>query len=96
MPSSERRSAEEVQLQLAKRFAAGMLPAPEFETAFLAARGEKWDGTIDLTAEVLDQIFYGVDDYVSKDSLREPEKGDLDEEQLREIVRTQLRRLDQA
>lgn len=96
MPSSERRSAEEIQLQLAKRFTAGMLAAPEFEAAFLAARGEKWDGTIDLRSSVLDQIFYGVDDYVSLDSLRDPANGDIDADQLLEIVRTQLRRLDEA
>ena len=96
MPSSERRSAEAIQLQLAKRFAAGMMAAPEFESAFLAARGEKWDGTIDLTADVLDQIFYGVDDYVADDDLRPKVYGGIDADQLLLIVRTQLRRLDES
>lgn len=86
-------SSVQGQLQLSRQFAAGMISGPEFETDFIRARGAN-AGLTQVMADVLDEIFYGVDDYVAKDSLREPEKGDLDEEQLREIVRTQLRRLD--
>jgi hypothetical protein len=83
-------------LQLTRRFAAGLIACPDLETAFLDARMEYNESLPEPLDDVLNEIFYGVDDYVSKDSLREPEKGDLDEEQLREIVRTQLRRLDDA
>lgn len=83
-------------LKLTRRFAAGLIAGPEFEAAFLRIRTEYHETLPDPLDDVIDEIFYGVDDYVAKDSLREPEKGDLDEEQLREIVRTQLRRLDEA
>lgn len=83
-------------LQLTRRFAAGLVPGPEFETAFLDVRMEYNESLPDPLDDVMDEIFYAVDDYVSKDSLRDEEKGDLDEEQLREIVRAQLRRLDEA
>ena len=96
MPSSSDESAEELQLRLSQSFAAGMLDATDYESAFLGARGSKWSGTRGTLADVLDQVFYAVDDYVADESIRDPANGDLDEEQLREIVRTQLRRLDEA
>ena len=83
------------QLQLSKQFAVGSISGPEFETAFLQARGLN-AGLADVLADVLVQIFYGVDDYVADDELRPKIRGGIDEEQLREIVRTQLRRLDEA
>jgi hypothetical protein len=73
-----------------------MMRGPEFETAYLDLRMEAEHNLPPLIQDVISEIFYGVDDYVAKDSLREPEKGDLDEEQLREIVRAQLQRLDEA
>ena len=93
MHSDEPERSPALQLQLSKQFAVGKISGPEFESAFLRARGLN-AGLDDVLGDVLVQIFYGVDDYVAKDSLREPEKGDIDEEQLREIVRTQLRRLE--
>lgn len=84
------------QLQLSRQFAAGLIPGLEFETAFLRARGEAKGSAPPHVRDVVRRIFYGVDEYVVNDDIREPEKGDLDEEQLREIVRTQLRRLDEA
>ena len=96
MHSDEASPSVRLQLDLSRRFAAAMMSGPDFDRAFLRARGPDWGVTSDVMGEVLDEIFYGVDDYVADDSLREPEKGDLDEEQLREIVRTQLRRLDEA
>ena len=84
------------QLQLTRRFAAGLIAGPEFETAFLDVHMRVHDLLPAPLEDVMNEIFYSVDDYVSKDSLRDPENGDLDEEQLREIVRTQLLRLDEA
>ena len=88
--------AARLQLQLTRRFAAGLIAGPAFETAFLEGRMRIHDRIPSRLADVLVQIFYGVDDYVADDSLREPEKGDLDEGQLREVVRAQLRRLDEV
>jgi len=85
----------ETQLQLSRRFAAGMISGPDFETAFMQARGAN-AGLTRVLADVLDQIFYGVDDYVADDDLRPEVYGGIDEEQLREIVRAQLRRLDEG
>jgi hypothetical protein len=79
-----------------QRFAAGLMPGPEFETAYLRLRMQAEHKLPPLIQNVISEIFYGVDDYVSKDDIRDPANGDIDEEQLREIVRTQLRRLDQA
>jgi len=84
------------QLELSRQFAAGVIAGLEFETAFLRARGETRGSAPPHVRDVVRQIFYGVDEYVVNDDIREPEKGDLDEQQLREIVRTQLRRLDDA
>jgi hypothetical protein len=83
-------------LQLTRRFAAGLIPGPEFETAFLDVRMEYNELLPEPLDDVLTEIFYGVDDYVSKDSLRDPANGDLDEEQLRALVRAQLLRLNDA
>jgi len=95
MPFDQLDQTVQAQLQLSRRFAAGLLPAPEFETAFLQARGAN-AGLSHVLADVLDEIFYGVDDYVVNEDIRDAANGDLDEEQLRAIVRTQLRRLDEA
>jgi hypothetical protein len=83
-------------LQSSRRFAAGLLPGPEFETAFLAARMDIHAVLPETLADVIDQMFYGVDDYVADDELRPNVYGGIDEEQLREVVRAQLRRLDGA
>jgi hypothetical protein len=83
-------------VQLTRRFAAGLIAGPEFETAFLRMRTEYHEPLPAPLGDVMTEIFYGVDDYVSKENLRDPAKGDLDEVQLREIVRTQLRRLDET
>ena len=88
-------SSVQGQLQLSREFTEQTISGPEFETAFLRARGAN-AGLTAVMADVLDQIFYAVDDYVATDSLRDPANGDLDDDQLREIVRTQLRRLDEA
>ena len=88
--------AARLQLQLTRRFAAGLIAGPAFETAFLEVRMQIRDLLPVKLGEVMTEIFYGVDDYVADDSLREPEKGDLDEDQLREVVRAQLRRLDEV
>jgi hypothetical protein len=95
MPSDGGDDSVEVQLQVSRRFAAGMITGPDFETAFLQARGAN-AGLSPVLADVLDQIFYGVDDYVADDELRPNVYGGIDEEQLREVVRAQLRRLDGA
>ena len=95
MPSEDSHQSVETQLQLSRRFAAGMISGSDFETAFLQARGAN-AGLTHVLADVLDQIFYGVDDYVAEDDLRPKVYGGIDEEQLREIVRAQLRRLDEA
>lgn len=83
-------------LKLTRRFAAGLIPGPEFETAFLRVRGEYHETLPDPVDDVMDEIFYGVDDYVADDDLRPKVHGGIDEDQLREIVRTQLRRLDEV
>jgi len=96
MPSNENASAERQQVTLARRFVGGELAADDFERAYFHARTSRWEDTDGLLANVVDQIGFAVDDYVAKDGLREPAKGDIDEDQLREIVRTQLSRLDDA
>jgi len=88
-------SSVQGQLQLSREFAEQKISGPAFETAFLRARGAN-AGLTDVMADVLDQIFYAVDDYVAADSLRDPANGDLDDDQLREIVQVQLRRLDET
>jgi len=84
------------QLQLTRRFAAGRVPGTQFETEFLRLRMQMGDRPTASVEDVLTQIFYAVDDFVADDSLRPKVRGGIDEEQLREIVRTQLRRLDEA
>ena len=82
------------QLQLTRRFAAGLIPGPAFETAFLGVRMEVSEWLPPPLDDVMNEIFYAVDDYVADDELRPRVFGGIDEEQLREIVRTQLARLD--
>ena len=96
MHSSEPSPSVREQLQLSRRFAAGTMSGPDYETAFLAARRNDWDVTSDVMADVLSQLMFSVDDYVAEDELRPKIRGSIDEEQLLEIVRTQLRRLDET
>ena len=96
MHSSEPSPSVREQLELSRQFVDGVLSGPEFERRFLDARRNDWGVTSDVMGDVLSQLMFAVDDYVAEDDLREPDKGDIDENQLRELVRGQLRRLDQT
>ena len=86
-------------LELARAFAAGQLTGDQFEDQYLEAFHRHADSLDDLLADVLNEIFFLVDAYLSND-LRQHHgavlRGDqIDEPELRRRVQVLLDRLDQ-
>ncbi|MEU9887492.1 colicin immunity domain-containing protein [Sphaerisporangium sp. NPDC051011] len=83
------------QLYLMRQFAGGRLSAPDFASAWLAARrrvlagGERLRKRFD---RVLTNVFYQLDDYAIDPALREP--GDMTDADLKQYVQGALDDLD--
>jgi hypothetical protein len=87
-------SAVAEQLELMRSFADGQTPPADFARRWLAARRRSLnDGerTRPPLAEILDRMFYALDDYAIDPSLHEP--GDLTDEQLADVARRALEEL---
>ena len=87
-------------LELARAFAADQMTGDQFETEFLEAFHRHADSVDTLLADVLNEIFFLVDAYLSND-LRQNHgailRGDqIDEPELRRRVIEQLDRLESS
>lgn len=81
-------SAVGEQLQLIDALLSGNITAPEFEHAWLAARGQelaRGERPAGRLADALSRIFIAVDAYVSDPELRD-QPEDMDEEELFQFV----------
>jgi hypothetical protein len=90
-------SAIAEQLDLMRSFANGQIPPADFARGWLAARRRSLDEgerTTSPLTEILDRMFYALDDYAIDPSLHEP--GDLTDEQLADVARRALEELTSA
>lgn len=79
-------------IDLISRFEAGQITAPQFEREYLTRFKNDKVAYSDDVFEILNELFYAVDDYVENPAIRtSPE--DLDEDQLRERAATALHNL---
>jgi hypothetical protein len=88
------RRAVEPHRVLIEQFAAGDISADQFEEKYLAqykADSTHWDSAV---FDILDGLFFDVDDYVGDADLR-AEAGGLDRDELRARAQLALRKLDQ-
>ncbi|GAA3169766.1 hypothetical protein GCM10020001_115070 [Nonomuraea salmonea] len=82
------------QLHLMESFVERTLPASRFVLSWLSERSQALDDGERLHAqfeELMNEVFYALDDYPSDPDLRE--EGDISEQELRERVNETLRRL---
>jgi len=87
-------SAVAEQLDLMRSFADGRTPPADFARRWLAARRRslnEGERTRPPLTEILDRMFYALDDYAIDPSLHEP--GDLTDEQLADVARRALEEL---
>src|SRR3990170_1918465 len=86
-------------LNLARAFAAGQMTGDQFEAEYLEAFHAHAATNDDLLADVLNEIFFDVDAFLSKDLMQNHGatlRGDqIDEPELRRRVLAQLDRLNQ-
>jgi hypothetical protein len=78
--------------QLISRFADRKIPVEEFEAAYLTLFKHDHDQVPGPEFNILEELFFAVDDYVADPELREAVHG-LDDEQLRARAREAYQRL---